>query len=187
MVKKSRGLRPDFCFAHVTDVPIPWLTRLGIHGLLIDVDNTITRWELLEVPEMTQAWLRGISDAGIECRLLSNGLAHKRRTVAEQTGIAEVGGALFKPLPGFYRLGLKQMGLKPEQVMMIGDSVLTDIAGANRLGIWTALVDPLGQVDFVGTKIYRGLEYLLRLRRPLDSSCDYRNCVPDGSGSAKIR
>ena len=178
MVKKSRGLRPDFCFAHVTDIPVAWLTGLGIRGLLIDVDNTITRWELLEVPEIAHSWLKTVADAGIQCRLLSNGLAHKRRAVAEQTGIAEVGGALFKPLPGFYRLGLKQMGLTPSEVMMVGDSVFTDIAGANAQGIWTSLVDPLGKVDFVGTKIYRGLEYLLRLRRPLDKQCDYRTCAP---------
>jgi len=178
MVKKSRGLRPDFCFAHVTDIPVVWLAQLGIRGLLIDVDNTITRWELLEVPEVAQAWLAAVHVAGIQTRLLSNGLAHKRRTVAEQTGIAEVGGALFKPLPGFYRAGLQQMGLKPGEVMMVGDSVFTDIAGANRLGIWSALVDPLGNVDFVGTKVYRGLEYLLRLRRPLHAKGDYRQGSP---------
>ena len=173
---KSRGLRPDFCFAHVADIPVPWLAKLGIRGVLIDIDNTITRWELLEVPEESHGWLKALAAAGIQCRLLSNGLAHKRKTVAEQTGIAEVGGALFKPLPGFYRCGLKQMDLKPAEVMMIGDSVFTDIAGANALGIWTALVNPLGSVDFVGTKVYRGLEYLLRLRRPLHAKCDYRIC-----------
>jgi predicted HAD superfamily phosphohydrolase YqeG len=78
------------------------------------------------------------------------------------------------------------MGLKPAQVMMIGDSVFTDIAGANALGIWTALVDPLGKIDFVGTKVYRGLEYLLRLRRPLDSRCDYRSCPPELSNPAAL-
>ena len=132
------------------------------------------------MPDEAHSWLAKVAAAQIQCRLLSNGLAHKRRTVAEQTGVAEVGGALFKPLPGFYRLGLKQMGLEPGEVMMIGDSVFTDIAGANALCIWSALVDPLGKVDFFGTKVYRGLEYLLRLRRPIDGKCDYRVCdLPD--------
>ena len=74
------------------------------------------------------------------------------------------------------------MKLKPAEVIMIGDSVFTDIAGANALGIWTALVNPLGSVDFVGTKVYRGLEYLLRLRRPLDAKCDYRKNNLEGAG-----
>jgi HAD superfamily phosphatase (TIGR01668 family) len=171
---KSRALLPDFCFTRVEDITTDWLATLGILGLLLDVDNTITRWELLEVPEPAMQWLAGLAAAGIQVRLLSNGLAHKRQSVARQTGVAEVGGPLFKPLPGFYRRGLSQMGLPPAKVLMVGDSVFTDIAGANRCGIWTALVDPLGHIDFVGTKLYRALEASLRLRRPHTRAGDLR-------------
>jgi HAD superfamily phosphatase (TIGR01668 family) len=171
---KSRQLRPDFCFTRIEDITPQWLAEHGIRGILLDIDNTLTRWELLEVPGGATAWLASLAAAGIELRLLSNGLAHKRRTVAAQTGIPEVGGPLFKPLPGFYRRGLGQLQLPPAEVLMVGDSVFTDIAGANRCGIWTALVDPLGEVDFVGTKLYRLLESVLKLRRPLRDGCDYR-------------
>jgi HAD superfamily phosphatase (TIGR01668 family) len=182
--RKSRTLRPDFCFTQLEDISLAWLTERGIRGVLLDIDNTLTRWELLEVPSSAMDWLRGVLDAGIEVRLLSNGLAHKRAAVVRQTGVAQVGGPLFKPLAAFYRRGLRQMSLKPEETLMIGDSVFTDVAGANRCGIWTALVDPLGAVDFAGTKLYRMLEDALRLRRPLHSECDYRGCEPPGSADS---
>ena len=177
---KSRALLPDFCFARIEDIGAEWLTARGIRGVLVDVDNTITRWELLEVPAGALAWLESLHHAGIQTRLLSNGLAHKRRTVAQQTGVAEVGGPLFKPVPAFYRLGLSQMQLEARETIMVGDSVFTDIAGANRCGIWTALVEPLGAVDFVGTKFYRMLEATLNLRRPLHHGCDYRRAETTG-------
>nr|MDQ3023125.1 YqeG family HAD IIIA-type phosphatase [bacterium] len=137
---KSRRLRPDFCFSRIEDITPQWLAQLGVRGILLDIDNTLTRWELLEVPPAAREWLAGMTAAGLDIRLLSNGLAHKRRSVAQQTGIAEVGGPLFKPLAGFYRRGLGQLALSPAEVLMVGDSVFTDIAGANRCGIWTALV-----------------------------------------------
>ena len=41
---------------------------------------------------------------------------------------------------------------------IIGDQLLTDILGWNRVGIITILVDPLTQKDFILTKIFRAME-----------------------------
>ncbi len=44
-----------------------------------------------------------------------------------------------KPEPAMYELALEQLGASREQTVMIGDNLLTDIEGANRLGIPTIL------------------------------------------------
>lgn len=44
-----------------------------------------------------------------------------------------------KPEPAMYELALEQLGAPREQTIMIGDNLLTDIDGANRLGIPTIL------------------------------------------------
>jgi HAD superfamily phosphatase (TIGR01668 family) len=171
---KSRFLRPDFCFRRIVDIDLDWVRSLGVRGLLLDMDNTLTRWEILEVPAEELAWLEQLERAGLKTRLLTNGLAHKRRRVADQIGISCVSTALFKPIPYVFSLGLRELELRPDETMMIGDSVFTDVMGANRVGIWTALVEPLSQVDFVGTKLYRLLETKSNLRRPLHSCNDFR-------------
>lgn len=45
-----------------------------------------------------------------------------------------------KPQPLLYRMALKRLGVAAGCVVMLGDRPDTDIAGASRLGLWTALV-----------------------------------------------
>jgi 4-nitrophenyl phosphatase len=47
---------------------------------------------------------------------------------------------LGKPAPEIYRIALKRLGLGPEQALVVGDRLETDIQGAQRLGCKTALV-----------------------------------------------
>ena len=46
---------------------------------------------------------------------------------------------------------------------IIGDQILTDIFGGNRLGIYTILVDPL-DIDFKVSKINRLIEKKINLK-----------------------
>jgi len=171
---KARGLRPDYLFSRAEDISLDWLRTRGVRGVLIDIDNTITRWELHAVPESELAWLNLLRDAGLGIRFLSNGLPHKLAAVIQQTGLEHVDGRPMKPLPHAFRRGLRELALPAEQVLMIGDSVFTDIWGANRVGLWTCLVDPLSPVDFFGTKFWRMLEGLLGARQPVQPAGDYR-------------
>ena len=50
---------------------------------------------------------------------------------------AEVVG---KPSPAFFRLALAEIGLPPEQVLVVGDDPRTDVAGAAAVGCRTLLV-----------------------------------------------
>jgi HAD superfamily hydrolase (TIGR01458 family) len=45
-----------------------------------------------------------------------------------------------KPSPAFFEMALKDMKVRPDQAAMIGDDILTDIAGARSIGMKAALV-----------------------------------------------
>jgi HAD superfamily hydrolase (TIGR01458 family) len=45
-----------------------------------------------------------------------------------------------KPSPDFFNLALQDMHMRPEEVAMIGDDVVTDIGGAHRAGMKSILV-----------------------------------------------
>lgn len=47
---------------------------------------------------------------------------------------------LGKPSPDFYQLALENLGLPPEKVVMVGDDIEMDIAGAQKVGMKTVLV-----------------------------------------------
>ena len=44
------------------------------------------------------------------------------------------------------------------EVAIVGDQLMTDIFGGNRVGITTILVNPLSDIDMPFTKIYRFIE-----------------------------
>lgn len=46
-----------------------------------------------------------------------------------------------KPSQDFFHLAVDSMGLKPEEVLMIGDDIISDIKGAQDAGLKTALVE----------------------------------------------
>ncbi len=45
-----------------------------------------------------------------------------------------------KPSPEMYRVALETMGVVPENALVVGDRLETDIAGGQQLGCQTALV-----------------------------------------------
>lgn len=45
-----------------------------------------------------------------------------------------------KPSPYFLKMALKQVGCKPNEVMIVGDDITTDIAGAKQIGALSVLV-----------------------------------------------
>ena len=72
-----------------------------------------------------------------------------------------------KPERGMFDAALSQLGTRPEETLMIGDRIGTDIAGAKALGINTALVmtgvetaESLQESDVQPDLVYAGLPQL---------------------------
>ena len=59
-------------------------------------------------------------------------------TIEAATDVAPL--VIGKPNPAMYQFALERMGLLPEEVLVVGDRLETDIAGAQNLGSPCALV-----------------------------------------------
>lgn len=163
---KSRGLLPDFKFDLPQEITVEFLRQEGISGLILDLDNTLTRWEEVEAAPGIAEWVGTMKAANVKMVILSNGLHGKRLHVSAELELPLISARLPKPFAVGFRLALKRLELPPENVAMVGDIVFTDILGANLLGINTILVDPLSSIDFPGTKVWRLLEAVFKLRHP---------------------
>lgn len=163
---KSRGLRPDFKLNMPQEITAEFLASEGITGLILDLDNTLTRWEEVEAAPGIVEWVGAMKAAGVKMVILSNGLHGKQQHVSAELELPLISAFLPKPFAMGFRLALKRLALPSEKVAMIGDIVFTDIYGANLLGINTILVDPLSSIDFPGTKVWRLLEAVFKLRHP---------------------
>ena len=51
-----------------------------------------------------------------------------------------------KPDPRFFRMGVDQLGLEPEQCLYVGDLYAIDVLGARTAGLQTLLLDPFDRL-----------------------------------------
>jgi HAD superfamily phosphatase (TIGR01668 family) len=161
-------LYPDRYVYDIYNIPLEDLRAEGRRALLFDLDNTITLWNSPELSPETSAWFARLPAAGFAACLLSNNQAGRIQEIAARLAVDFVCRA-HKPLPGGYRRAMAQLGATAAETVMVGDQLFTDILGGNWAGLHTILVEPLGPVEYWGTKINRRLEALVRgrLRRRL--------------------
>lgn len=139
------------------------LWEKGIRGIVLDVDNTLCvwKWGEAEVPAPVTDWVRKAEARGFRLCIISNGRPPRIAGVAAALGVPFVAPA-GKPLKSGFRRALRLLGTSPDTTAAIGDQLLTDVLGANRMGLHAILVPPLSPREFPGTKLNRLLERVLR-------------------------
>ncbi|MEN6520636.1 MAG: YqeG family HAD IIIA-type phosphatase [Armatimonadota bacterium] len=143
----------------LADVDLDDLVSRGIKAIMLDLDNTILPWKDRIAPVQSAEWVRNALDLGIKLCIASNTRNPGRlRAVAGELGIP-CRDKLIKPRRKGLREVMESMGATPETTAIIGDQILTDIIGGNRLSILTILVKPMHDKEFIGTKFSRLLEH----------------------------
>ncbi len=154
-------LRPDEHVGCVAEVDVAILKQDGFDTLLLDLDNTLLPWSSSQLPEPSRKWIEGAKRLGMKICIVSNTHNPARlRAIADQLGIESIHRAL-KPFRTGFAKALRILGSVPGAAVVIGDQLLTDIAGGNRAGMRTILVEPMDSREFVGTKISRLVERLV--------------------------
>ncbi len=155
---------PDQIATCLEDIDQQALLERGIKALLIDVDNTLVNWRDDEIPPERRRWIEEAKDRFGLC-LLSNAITVQRvKQLGQRLSLPAVGrwGWGRKPFSGGYRQALQLIGACATETAMIGDQLLTDILGANRLGMYTIMVHTLSHSEFFVTRINRWIEALIR-------------------------
>jgi len=155
-----RWLRPASQVPTVVDIDLIALQTRGIRGIILDLDNTIVPWGTREVSPLLTGWISRAQNAGLRLCIVSNNMGARVTGIAAALGLPIVTGAL-KPRRKALRRALSVMGTTPEATALVGDQLLTDILGGNRLGVHTILVRPQARREFVGTRLARLVERLL--------------------------
>lgn len=142
-----KSLRPADRCRTIYDINLEALRGCGIRGLIFDIDNTLEPYATARPSARLTQWLQEAARSGFELAILSN--AKSVRTTAFCAGFPEGNPPITwiakagKPLRKGFRAVASELHLKPEQLVMIGDQLFTDIWGGNRFGCRTILVDPI--------------------------------------------
>jgi uncharacterized protein len=145
----------------VHSVDVSALMDRGIKALLVDLDNTLVRWQGYDVSSEVTEWLHKTREQGMKVCIVSNTHSTGRlNSLASKLGLPCARRAL-KPRRRGFREALGLLNAGAAETAVIGDQIFTDILGGNRLGLHTILVRPLHAREFIGTKISRLFERML--------------------------
>ena len=150
-------LYPDLMLNSVLELNTSILHHRDIRGIILDMDNTLAPWGACVMEEPVCRWIESLKNEGFSLYIVSNSLPSKGEVLAKELGVKAVWRAV-KPRARAFRYALKQMNLRPSEVAVMGDQIFTDVLGGNRLGMFTILVPPLHEKDFIWTKIMRIFE-----------------------------
>lgn len=143
---------------HLSKVDFKVYRSQGFKTLFIDVDNTLIPYDNRDYQPWHEALKTAIVENGFQVVLVSNNARVKIQAFAEAFAAPFVARAQKPAKIGFQR-ALKMAGADITTTLMIGDQLMTDVYGANRLGIQSILVKPIRQKSEKWyTKITRRLE-----------------------------
>ncbi|WP_242622240.1 YqeG family HAD IIIA-type phosphatase [Olsenella sp. Marseille-P4559] len=139
----------------VDRIDIDALVAAGVRLVLLDRDNTCIPRDTHVVPPAIGAWLDRLRNSGIAMCLLSNNF-HSAEVAASasQLGCPVVDHAM-KPAPFSAWVAMARMGVGPEQTIVVGDQVFTDVLAGNLAGARTILVRPQSRRDLWYTQVFR--------------------------------
>jgi len=154
-----RWITPHYRMNSVLELDAAHLRRLGLDGLLLDLDGTLKDYGALEVPEPVAAWVGKLQGEGLQLCLLSNGKTRRIERYARELGLPFVAKA-FKPLPFGCRKALRLLGLERSRVAVVGDQIFADVLAGRLAGLRTFWVPPTHSpaVEPWFTRIKRPLE-----------------------------
>jgi uncharacterized protein len=122
----------------IHDIDLVKLYENKIRLILTDLDNTLVGYDT-ELPTDEIVEFKNKANAlGIKVVIISNNKEKRVKIFADKLEVEYTSSAK-KPLKRNYRKYLKDY--KRDEIAIVGDQVMTDVIGGNRMGFYTILVD----------------------------------------------
>jgi len=148
---------PNLILKDVTCIDADLLSKNGIKGIILDVDNTLTTHGSQEVEDNILTWLAFMKKQNIGLVIVSNNTFERISPFAQKIGLEFVAMGL-KPLTRGLSKAQARLNLKKNEIAIVGDQIYTDIVGGNFKGFFTILVNPFKMENNLFFKIKRKLE-----------------------------
>ncbi|QGH35040.1 YqeG family HAD IIIA-type phosphatase [Gracilibacillus salitolerans] len=148
---------PNEHVQRVLDITPAKLRDMGIKGVITDLDNTLVAWDVKDATPEVIEWFKEMKTNDIKITIISNNEEERVSVFSEPLEAPFVFSAR-KPLVRAFNQTAKKMGLKKEEIVVIGDQLLTDVLGGNFAGFHTILVVPIVETDGKITRFNRMIE-----------------------------
>jgi HAD superfamily phosphatase (TIGR01668 family) len=158
--RKVGKLRPAEYRRSIFSIDLDKLKKMGKRAIILDLDNTMVKWNHPDPTPAVLAWLVEVKQMGFAACIVSNNSGRRVSEFADKVDIPFIPKAV-KPRRQGFRHAMQTLGVSPEETVVVGDQIFTDILGGNRAGAYTILVVPIDRREFIGTKPLRMVERLV--------------------------
>ena len=144
-------------FRRVTEITPDILKKLGIRGLILDLDNTLTTHDNPVPGDGVLDWLDVMKKNNIRLMIVSNNHAPRVKPFADMLGLEFVSEGK-KPLTKGFKEAVEKMGIPKKHIAAVGDQIFTDVLGAGLFGVKMLYVDPIEHEKTTFFKVKRKCE-----------------------------
>ena len=151
--------KPRMYYKSIFDINYDLLKKKNIKVLIFDLDNTIMTVDE-DLPSEKVALLFNKLSNDFKVFIASNNLKERVRRIGDKLGVHAF-YLVRKPSGKIKKLLLTKCTVEMNEVAVIGDQIMTDINMGNKLGMYTILVDPMGERDLKITFFNRCMEKIV--------------------------
>jgi len=151
-------------FAHaknIYEIPVDFFTNLNVKYLFTDLDNTLDSYRLYKPLPKAVEYINSLRENGIEPVIISNNKGKRVSSYANELKVRYIPFSK-KPSGKAIRNFMKDNNIEKNEVMFIGDQMLTDVWAAYNAGIRMILTDKLVKEDQFTTRFNRIFDRLMR-------------------------
>lgn len=148
---------PDVYQKSIYTINYDILYSRGIRCLLIDLDNTIAPITMKNPNKRIKQLFDELKNKGFKIIIFSNSPKGRIKNFKDELNVDYIARAR-KPFKHKYQKVLDIYKFQEPQIACIGDQLLTDIKGGNKMGLTTILVNPVGIKERFVTKLNRHFE-----------------------------
>ena len=154
---------PDIYQKSIYYINYDKLYKKGIRCILFDLDNTMTPSYVKKPTKRLKRLFDELKDKGFKLIIISNSPKYRLEPFKTYLNVDACSFSL-KPSKNKYEKIMEKFKYKSTELAAIGDQLLTDIYGANKLDITSILVNPLTEKDYNITMFNRIVEKYIFIR-----------------------
>lgn len=147
----------DKYYKSVFEIDYKKLKKSGIKCILFDLDNTIVPPTIKKPTKKLIDLFEELKDMGFKLIIFANSPRSRVEVFKNTLGVDSC-ALCFKPNKDKYLRIMDVYDYKPEEICAVGDEIVTDILGANKLNILSILVNPISIKDNITSSVTRKLE-----------------------------
>lgn len=151
-------------YAHsqsIYQIEMDFYKRNGIKTLFMDLDNTLDSYRAREPKPQTIEYVSELKKNKITPIIISNNKAKRVSGYANLLGVEFLSSAR-KPFSRRIKAEIARRNLKKDEVMLVGDQLMTDVLAAKGAGIKVVLTEKLVKEDQWTTHINRVIDRPIR-------------------------